>query len=54
MSKSTIIAESGKGTLHDLRKIAIAEPWGTEGKVEIYFAEIVHGVFATLSYNRTF
>ena len=33
MSKSTIIAESGEGTMHDLRKIAVAEPWGTEGKV---------------------
>ena len=30
MSKSTIIAESGEGTMHDLRKIAVAEPWGTE------------------------
>ena len=33
MSKFTIIAESGEGTMHDLRKIAVAEPWGTEGKV---------------------
>ena len=30
MSKSTIIAESGEGTMHDLRKIAVAEPWGIE------------------------
>ena len=34
MSKSTIIAESGEGTMHDLRKIAVAEPWGTECKVD--------------------
>ena len=33
MSKSTIIAESGEGTMHDLRKIAVAEPWGPEEKV---------------------
>ena len=33
MSKSTIIAESGEGTMHDLRKIAVAEPWGTEGNL---------------------
>ena len=33
MSKSTIIVESGEGTMHDLRKIAVVEPWGTEGKV---------------------
>ena len=33
MSKSTSIAESGEGTMHDLRKIAVAEPWGTERKV---------------------
>ena len=35
MSKSTIIAESGEGTMHDLRKIAVAEPWGTECKVDL-------------------
>ena len=33
MQKSTIIAESGEGTMHDLRKIAVAEPWGTEGNL---------------------
>ena len=33
MSKSTIIAESGEGTMHDIRKIAVAEPWGTEGNL---------------------
>ena len=33
MSKNTIITESGEGTMHDLRKIAGAEPWGTGGKV---------------------
>ena len=33
MSTSTIIAESGEGTMHDLRKIAVAEPWGTEGNL---------------------
>ena len=31
--KRTIIAESGEGTMHNLRKIAVAEPWGTECKV---------------------
>ena len=34
MSKSTIIAESAEGTMHDLRKIAVAEPWGTEGNLD--------------------
>ena len=34
MSKSTIIAESGEGTMHDLRKIAAGEPRGTEGNLE--------------------
>ena len=33
MSESTIIAESGEGTMHDLHKIAVAEPWGTEGNL---------------------
>ena len=34
MSKSTIIAESGEGTMHDLRKTAAGEPHGTEGNLE--------------------
>ena len=33
MSKSAIIAESGEGTMHNLRKIAAGEPRGTEGKL---------------------
>ena len=33
MSKSTIIGESGEGTMHNLRKIAAGEPRGTEGNL---------------------
>ena len=33
MSKSTIIAKSGEGTMHNLRKIAAGEPRGTEGNL---------------------
>ena len=33
MSKSTIIAESGEGTMRDLRKIAAGEPRAMEGNL---------------------
>ena len=33
MSKSLIIAESGEGTIHNLRKIAAGEPCAMEGNL---------------------
>ena len=48
MSKSTIIAESGEGTMHDLRKIAVAEPWGTEGNLDLQNEYSIHMEVRTL------
>ena len=33
VNKNTIIAESGAGTMHDLRKIAAGEPRAMEGNL---------------------
>ena len=31
-AKVAILHESDEGTMHEVCKIAVAEPWGTEGK----------------------
>ena len=32
VSKVAILDENDEGTMHDLHKIAVGAPWGTEGK----------------------
>ena len=49
-----ILHESDEGTMHEVRKIAVGEPWGTECKVDRQNEYSIHMEIRTLCARRMF
>ena len=54
ISKVAILHESDEGAMHEVRKIAVAEPWGTEGNLARTNEYTIHMEVRTLYATRIF